>query len=174
MLACTGLRWGEATALQVKRVDLMRRRLAVVRNAIDLGREITYGTPKTHQHRSVPIPRSLVGDLAEHIAGQPPEDLCSPRPGSPPAQPQLPQPGVRAGGHRDRRTSADTARPQAHRREPDRSGDPDRGIPPVPVHIVAKRLGHKDASVTLNVYADVIPDDDTSAVDVFSKAVWGA
>ncbi len=44
----------------------------------------------------------------------------------------------------------------------------------VPVHIVAKRLGHKDASVTLNVYADVIPDDDTSAVDVFSQVVWGA
>jgi len=43
----------------------------------------------------------------------------------------------------------------------------------VPVHIVAKRLGHEDASVTLNVYADVIPDDD-SAVDVFSEAVWGA
>lgn len=44
----------------------------------------------------------------------------------------------------------------------------------VPVHIVAKRLGHKDPSVTLNVYADVIPDDDVSAVDVFRKAVWGA
>jgi integrase len=43
-----------------------------------------------------------------------------------------------------------------------------------PVHIVAKRLGHKDPSVTLNVYADVIPDDDTSAVDIFRKAVWGA
>ena len=43
----------------------------------------------------------------------------------------------------------------------------------VPVHIVAKRLGHRDPSVTLNVYADVIPDDDTSAVDVFRKAVWG-
>jgi integrase len=44
----------------------------------------------------------------------------------------------------------------------------------VPVHIVAKRLGHKDASVTLNVYADVTPDDDASAVDVFSRVVWGA
>lgn len=43
-----------------------------------------------------------------------------------------------------------------------------------PVHIVAKRLGHKDPSVTLNVYADVIPDDDTSAVHIFRKAVWGA
>lgn len=44
----------------------------------------------------------------------------------------------------------------------------------VPVHIVAKRAGHKDPSVTLNVYADVIPDDDGAAVDVFSRAVWGA
>jgi integrase len=44
----------------------------------------------------------------------------------------------------------------------------------VPVHIVSKRLGHIDPSVTLNVYADVIPDDDTSAVHVLSKAVWGA
>ena len=44
----------------------------------------------------------------------------------------------------------------------------------VPVHVVAKRLGHKDPSVTLNVYADAIPDDDGRAVDTFSKAVWGA
>jgi len=43
----------------------------------------------------------------------------------------------------------------------------------VPVHVVSKRLGHKDPSVTLNVYADVIPDDDTSAVSFFSRAVWG-
>ncbi len=43
----------------------------------------------------------------------------------------------------------------------------------VPVHVVAKRLGHKDASVTLNVYADAIPDDDSRAVDTFTKAVWG-
>lgn len=41
----------------------------------------------------------------------------------------------------------------------------------VPVHVVAKRLGHKDPSVTLDVYAGSIPDDDTSAVDVFRQAV---
>ena len=28
-------------------------------------------------------------------------------------------------------------------------------------------------SVTLNVYADAIPDDDSRAVDTFTKAVWG-
>jgi integrase len=44
---------------------------------------------------------------------------------------------------------------------------------PVPPHIMAKRVGHNDATVTLAIYADVIPDDDTNAVDNFSKAVWG-
>ena len=39
--------------------------------------------------------------------------------------------------------------------------------------MVAKRLGHKDPSVTLNVYADAIPDDDDRAVATFAKAVWG-
>ena len=43
----------------------------------------------------------------------------------------------------------------------------------VPVHVVAKRLGHKDPSVTLSVYADAIPDDDSRAVETFTKAVWG-
>ena len=43
-----------------------------------------------------------------------------------------------------------------------------------PVHIVAKRLGHRDPSVTLNVYADAVPDDDGRAVETFSRAVWGA
>lgn len=43
----------------------------------------------------------------------------------------------------------------------------------VPVHVVAKRLGHRDPSVTLNVYADAIPDDDDRAVDTFARAVYG-
>lgn len=43
-----------------------------------------------------------------------------------------------------------------------------------PVHIVSKRLGHRDPTVTLSVYADVIPEDDGHAVDIFTKAVWGS
>ncbi len=36
---------------------------------------MTYGTPKTHQRRSVPLPRSLVDDLGVHVAGMGPDDL---------------------------------------------------------------------------------------------------
>jgi len=43
----------------------------------------------------------------------------------------------------------------------------------VPVHVVAKRLGHKDPSLTLNVYAHAIPDDDGGALDVYSRSVFG-
>lgn len=75
MLAYTGLRWGEAAALQVGRINLLRRRLEVVRSAVDLGGEITYGTPKTHQRREVPIPRSMVDELAVHVSGKEPDDL---------------------------------------------------------------------------------------------------
>jgi hypothetical protein len=32
---------------------------------------------------------------------------------------------------------------------------------------------YEDPSVTLNVYADVVPDDDTSAMDAFTKQVAG-
>lgn len=39
----------------------------------------------------------------------------------------------------------------------------------MPVHIVSKRLGHKNVTLTLNTYADVIPDDDTTASDMYAS-----
>jgi len=75
VLAYTGMRWGEATAVPVRRVDLMRRRIEVEHTAVELNGEVTYGTPKTHQRRAVPLPRSLVDELARHIAGKRPDDL---------------------------------------------------------------------------------------------------
>lgn len=97
LLAYTGLRWAEATALQVKRLDLMRRRLEVVRTAIDLGQEITYGTPKTHQRRSVPIPGLWSSSWPSTSPARARMTWCSPPRAAPRSQPQLPASGVRAG-----------------------------------------------------------------------------
>ncbi len=36
---------------------------------------LTWGTPKSHQHRVVPVPRFLVDDLAALVAGKAPGDL---------------------------------------------------------------------------------------------------
>jgi integrase len=41
----------------------------------------------------------------------------------------------------------------------------------VPVHVVANRLGHADASVTLRVYARVLRQDTADVGDVFASAV---
>jgi integrase len=80
VLAYTGLRWGEAAALRVRRVDLLRGRIEVVEAVVDINGTLVFGSPKTHQHRSVPVPRFLRDDLAQQLAGKGPDDLVFPSP----------------------------------------------------------------------------------------------
>jgi integrase len=75
LLGYTGLRWGEATALRVCDIDLDRRRIDVRRAHSDVGGRIVLGTPKSHQSRTVPIPRFLADELAKLTTGEPPEQL---------------------------------------------------------------------------------------------------
>jgi integrase len=63
LLGYTGLRWGEATALRVCDVDLARRRIDVRRAFSDVGGRVVLGTPKSHQSRTVPIPRFLAREI---------------------------------------------------------------------------------------------------------------
>lgn len=82
-LAYTGVRFGELAALRVRRVDLMRRRAEVAEAVAEVGGRAVFSTPKSHQVRSVPIPRFLVDELAQHVADKQPEDFVftSPRGG---------------------------------------------------------------------------------------------
>lgn len=73
ILAYCGLRYGELAALRVGRVDLLRRRLDIAESVTEVGGRLVTGTPKTHQQRSVPVPRSLVDDLAAAMAGKAPD-----------------------------------------------------------------------------------------------------
>jgi len=75
VLAFCGLRWGEAAALKVKRVDLLRRRLTVAESVTEVSGQLVWGTPKSHAARLVPIPRSLVDMLTEVMAGNGVDDL---------------------------------------------------------------------------------------------------
>ncbi len=81
VLGYCGLRWGEVTALRVHHVDLMRGRLEVSEAVVEVSGRLIFGTPKSHQVRSVPVPRFLRDDLAGHLAGKGPGDLVfsSPR-----------------------------------------------------------------------------------------------
>lgn len=71
-LAYTGLRWGEATAVRVRRLDAMRGRLEVTEAASEFSGAVTIGTPKSHQRRSVPLPAFLISELEEQIRGKGP------------------------------------------------------------------------------------------------------
>jgi integrase len=83
VLAYCGLRWGEAAGLRVRRVDLLRGRLTVAETVVEIHGRAVFGTPKTHQARSVPVPRFLREELARHLAGKSPDELVftSPRGG---------------------------------------------------------------------------------------------
>ena len=189
LAAATGMRRGELCGLRWQHVDLDAGVIAVEVSTTQVGRERVTTTPKNHERRKVAIDVHTVAMLrawrkaqaGERLAMGPAyadvEGLVFTWPDGAPMLPDyvtkafpklqaalvarlaaVDQPALpRLVVHELRHTHATLLL---------RDG--------VPVHIVAKRLGHKDPSVTLNVYADVIPDDDTSAVDTFSRAVWGA
>lgn len=67
VLAYGGLRWGEAVAIRRRRVDLLRRRIEVAEAVTEVNGTPIWGTPKTHQARSVTLPRVVCDDLARHL-----------------------------------------------------------------------------------------------------------
>ncbi len=75
VLAYTGLRWGELAALKAGRVDLLRRRIEVVQNVVDVGGRLVWGTPKSHESRSVPFPAFLGSVLGPALADKAPGEL---------------------------------------------------------------------------------------------------
>ena len=57
VLAYCGLRWSELAALHVRNFDLLRRRLNIEQAVTEVnGAYLVWGTPKSHDVRSVPPP----------------------------------------------------------------------------------------------------------------------
>jgi integrase len=74
-LAYTGLRFGEMAALRVGRLDLLRRRVEVAESVTSVNGVLVWGTPKGHGRRWVGIPAFVSDALAEHVGGLNPDDL---------------------------------------------------------------------------------------------------
>jgi integrase len=175
----TGMRRGELMALTWECVDLEAGIVSVERFTAQLGKELVTTTPKNHERRKVQLDARTAAALKAWRKVQAEERLAwgaayenteglvfTAENGQRVSPNAISKAFLRAQASLELpRISLHFTR-HSHATILLRDG--------VPVHIVAKRLGHKDPSVTLNVYADVIPDDDTSAADVFSKAVWGA
>ncbi len=74
-LAYTGVRWGEATAVQIRHVDLKTRRVRIAQAwGYERGKLYLEDSPKNHERRSVPIPAFLVKELALVIADRGPNE----------------------------------------------------------------------------------------------------
>lgn len=79
-LAYCGLRWGEATALQARDVNVLRRRIRVERSVSYVqARGFIVGTTKGHEARTVPMPAFLVDMMRVRIAAAAgPDELVFP------------------------------------------------------------------------------------------------
>jgi integrase len=196
VLAYCGLRWGELAGLHVADIDVLRRRIHVRRNAVALGGgDVAVGTPKTHERRTVPLPRFLIDPLAAACRGKGRDDIVFPaaRRG---AYAKPPGAGTWFSGAVLRCvTAAETARAEERCSRPER----DQVTPVFPrvtphdlrhtaaslavsaganVKAVQKMLGHASAAMTLDTYADLFDRDAEAVADAhdlrLSGAVWGA
>jgi integrase len=166
-LAYTGLRWGEVAALQVGDVDPMRRRIHVRRSVTEDNGRLVFDTTKTSEARVVPLPRFLAEQVAEHCAGRGREDLVFQ--------------GTRGGVLRNRNFARRTFAPAASA-----IGEPEltpHGLrhtaaslavaASANVKVVQAMLGHKTASMTLDLYGHLFPDqldDVADRLDAIGRA----
>lgn len=179
LAAGTGMRRGELLALRWSQVDLEAGVVVVERSVTSINNELHYVTTKNHERREVPIDSRTTAQLRTWRKTQTAERLAwgaaykdseglvfTWENGAPVSGDYVTKQFVRA------QRLADVPRITLHEvRHTHASILLREGVP---VHVVSARLGHKDASVTLNVYAHHIPEDSTRVLDVFSRAVWGA
>jgi integrase len=191
VLAYCGLRWGELAGLHVADVDILRRRIHVRRNAVALGGgDVAVGTPKTHERRTVPLPRFLIEPLAAACRGKGRDDIVFPATrGGGYAKP----PGAStwfSGAVSRCVEAADAARGEERGLHPE--CDPVTAVFPritphdlrhtaaslavsagANVKAVQKMLGHASAAMTLDTYADLFDRDADAVADAHDQRLPG-
>lgn len=164
LLSYCGLRWGEAVGLTVDDLDLLRRRVKIRRNAVQVGAAFAVGSPKSNKDRSVPIPRFLVDDLSAACVGKARTALVFPGPDGTHLRRPNSQRGwfvsaARKAGEPDltphdlRHTAASLAVSAGAN-----------------VKAIQRMLGHESAALTLDVYAELFDDDLDSVADALDRA----
>jgi len=167
-LAYTGLRWGEATALRVEDLDLLRRRVLVRSNAVDVGGVIYPGTPKSHETRTVPVPRFLLAQLAAASEGRSRSNLVFGN-----GRDFLRQPDSRRGwfkAARARAVAADAHFPLVTLHDLRHTAASLSVATGANVKVIQRMLGHASADMTLDTYADLFDADLDVVADALDHA----
>jgi integrase len=161
-LAFTGIRWGEMAALKVESLQMLEKRINVAEAVTEPRGQITWGTPKTHERRWVPMPDFLVEVLAARCVGKQRQDLVFTNANG----------GVlRVSNFRDRyfvpavraAQESDATFPTITPHDLRHTAASLAVSAGANVKAVQRMLGHKSAAMTLDVYSDLF-DDDLEAV----------
>jgi integrase len=171
--AGSGLRQGEAFGVEVRAVNFLRKEIVVDQQVQPTagGGVVVCPLKNRHSYRTVPVGQVVVDELAAHLAAFPAR-----------AVEVLDTAGKRPVRRTARFVFADDAGQPLHRNRFNEDvwapGRLAAGLPEATMHdlrhffaslliragmspkVVAKLLGHADASMTLRVYAHLWPDDD--------------
>lgn len=163
-LAYTGLRFGELAALRVGQLNLDTRRARIVEAVAEVHGEAVFGSPKNHQARTVPIPRFLVPELADLVRGQAPDDFVF----------RAPHGGVLRLSN-FRRTVFDPAARTINRSDltPHALRHTAASLAIAAganVKVVQTMLGHKSATMTLDLYGHLFADQLDEVSDAMERS----
>lgn len=163
VLAYTGIRFGEAAALERRSIDLTRGRIHVVRSVGEVKGVLTYGPPKNGKKRTVPMPKALFSMIEPMLEDGPLDgNLFSTSTGF----------VLRLGTWRTRVFNKALKSINSRRLAEGRPEFP--AITPhdlrhtaaslavqsgANVKVVQRMLGHASAAITLDVYADLFDSD---------------
>ncbi|MFK3677977.1 tyrosine-type recombinase/integrase [Microbacterium sp. NPDC090218] len=167
-LAYTGLRWGEATALRVRNVDLGKRRLLIREAVAEVNGEHILGSVKSHESRVVAYPDFLDDELADACLAKGPDDRL-----------WVGSDGgfLRSGNSRNGWFQAAVKRCVAADQDMARITPHDLRHTAASlaisaganVKVIQRMLGHKSAKVTLDTYAALFPDDLDNVADALAR-----
>ncbi|WP_308125306.1 tyrosine-type recombinase/integrase [Rhodococcoides corynebacterioides] len=187
-LAYTGLRWGEMAALRVCDFDMLRRRVNITRGVAEVRGALVWSTPKDHERRAVPFPAMLADELSGLMAGKSRDDLVFTGAEGAVLRVSTWRPRIMARAVKDVQSAAAAARAVELRATGVATTVEFPTVSPhdlrhtaaslaisagANVKAVQRMLGHAKASMTLDTYADLFPDDleaVASALDVAARA----
>jgi integrase len=168
--AYTGLRPCEFVALKVGRLDLLRGAVRVAEAAPEVAGHLMWGGVKTHEARTARLPRSVADELGAYLAGRPhgPDDLVFTAPRGGPLReskfvPGRFKPAVLAAN--EAIVTLDEQHAPALLPEGLRLYDLRHTAASLmiregaSVKAVQRQLGHATASITLDVYGHLFPDE---------------
>ena len=165
LLGWTGVRFGEAAALRGEAIDTLRRRTRISEAAAEVRGQTIIGTTKTHAARTIVFPAFLAQILGEYLGTVPRDGLVFPD---------------RVGGplrvttwHRRVFTSAaqdaDLVPPKLRVHDLRHTAASLQIASGAGVKLVQRQLGHLTATMTLDRYGHLFPDD----LDALSSALDG-